>query len=392
MIELGVKHRRYFAATCMLPVILFMVAVLIPSLVLELVWQYFKATRFAKWLGHRIREASKVSSKYILKNELDAPLLPALLAIVVFYPTIFLMSLWFQVLRPGAVFSWWAVWLYHILRVGPYLRHFAHAATLIHKEGHERGFLKCNVRIIEWFVAFFCGHIPELWALGHTKIHHIEDNGLADPTSTLFYKDRSDVWNFFQYMGQFYMYWCGWDIYYYFVRKNKLMFAQGMLNGIIAFYGIMLLLIAIDVRFALAYYIFPHLEISVYLSAINWAWHCFIDPDDPDNGYVKSLTILKGHYDVWQEDFHAMHHMRTKKHWSNANKDYLEYFQEFVDNQATIFEDTQEFEIFIRVIARDFEYLAAHFVDGSGKLSKEDKVLLMKKRLGYKDSPSSSTA
>jgi len=155
------------------------------------------------------------------------------------------------------------------------------------------------------------------------------------------------------------------------------------MNGMMAFYGVMLLLLAIDVRFALAYYIFPHLEISVYLSAINWAWHCFIDPDDPHNGYIKSLTILNGQYDVWHEDFHAMHHMRGGKHWSGSNEDYSEYFQEFCDNQATIFTDTQEFEIFIRVLCRDFKYLASHFVDGSGKLSSEEKIALMKHRLGY---------
>lgn len=228
--------------------------------------------------------------------------------------------------------------------------------------------------------------------MGHTKIHHVEDNGLEDVTSTLWYKDRSDVRNFFEFMGQHYLYWSGWEIYWYFVRNNQTFFAQRMLHGMIAFYGIMILLLAIDVRFALAYYIFPHLELNIYLSAINWAWHCFIDPSDPDNGYVKSVTILKGQYDVWHEDFHAMHHMRGNKHWSDSIKDYQEKYQEFVDNQATIFEDTQEFELFFRVICRDFEYLADHFVDGSGKLSKEDKVALMKKRLGYNDSPLATAA
>jgi len=381
--ELHVKRLRHIAATGMLLVVPFMVAILLPSLILEVIWQSFKTTRIAQWLGHQLIEASKVPAKYIMKNELDAPLLPVLIPIVVCYPTMFLLSLWYQVLRPGAVFNWWMVWFYHILRVGPYLRHFAHSATLIHKEGHEKGFFKGDIRIVEWFVSFFCGHIPEVWALGHTKIHHVEDNGLDDLTSTLHYEDRTNVWNFFEYMGQFYLYWCGWDIYWYFIKKNKYYFAQRMQNGIIAFYGVMLLLAAIDIRFALAYYIFPHLEISVYLSAINWSWHCFIDPDDPDNGYIKSLTILNGHYDVWHEDFHAMHHMRGQKHWTDSKKDYQEHFQVFCDNQATIFEDTQEFEIFVRVICRDFEYLASHFVDGSGKLSKKGKVALMKRRLGY---------
>lgn len=43
-------------------------------------------------------------------------------------------------------------------------------------------------------------------------------------------------------------------------------------------------------------------EACVLLCAISYLWHAFVEESDPGNQYVNSVTILGGHYNVWNED------------------------------------------------------------------------------------------
>lgn len=130
------------------------------------------------------------------------------------------------------------------------------------------------------------------------------------------------------------------------------------------------------------YLLVPHFETINYLAAINYTWHAFVDPKDPDNEYIKSITILKGQYNLFNEDFHVEHHIRPGLHWSKSEDEYRKRFSDYVENAATVFEDTQEFELFTWILIGDWDELAKHFVDLSGKLSHEGKIKLLKYRAG----------
>ena len=60
--------------------------------------------------------------------------------------------------------------------------------------------------------------------------------------------------------------------------------------------------------FAVAYVLFPVAEAGILLAAVNWSWHAFLEPSDPENEYVQSITILDGAINVLEEDFHVVHH------------------------------------------------------------------------------------
>ena len=45
-------------------------------------------------------------------------------------------------------------------------------------------------------------------------------------------------------------------------------------------------------------------------------WHAFLDPDDVENEYVQSITILGGAINVLNEDSHVVHHQYPGVHWS----------------------------------------------------------------------------
>jgi hypothetical protein len=46
----------------------------------------------------------------------------------------------------------------------------------------------------------------------------------------------------------------------------------------------------------------------LFLSAVAYTWHAFAEPDDPGNDYVSAVTFLEGHYNVFNEDYHVVHH------------------------------------------------------------------------------------
>ena len=112
----------------------------------------------------------------------------------------------------------------------------------------------------------------------------------------------------------------------------------------------------------------PHLETINYLAAINYTWHTFVDPDDVSNEYVKSITILDGQYNVFNEDYHVEHHLRPGVHWTTVYDSYVKRNEEYKKNSATIFKDTMEFELFFCILLNDIDFLAEHFVDLSGKM------------------------
>ena len=77
-----------------------------------------------------------------------------------------------------------------------------------------------------------------------------------------------------------------------------------------AYYGVWMYLVArwVSPAFSMLYIFYPFLEQSLMLSGINWSWHAFIDPNDVENEYVQSITLLGGTINVLNEDSHVVHH------------------------------------------------------------------------------------
>jgi len=338
----------------------------------------------------------------IMKDARNWGFLFYMLLLSTWTPALFLVCAYTHMSQPAATatFSFGMCYCYHVLRMGPYFKFFAHAATLIHKEGHANkmtGLFKKPYgavlnHVMEWWVAFFYGHVPENYRVGHVEVHHGEGNGFGDCTTTL-HVDRDCGWAFFRYMADFAEFWSGFAVVEYFnqkmnngkhrVSKEKdVVDRQRQAMGMAAYYGAMLAVaVVVDPLFALCYLLFPHLETINYLSAINYTWHAFADPDDVDNEFVKSITILEGHYNLFNEDYHVEHHLRPGAHWSKAAETYENRIDEYRDNKATIFRDTMEFELFFLVVLKEMDVLVEKFVDLSGKMTDADKRAELLRRM-----------
>ena len=109
--------------------------------------------------------------------------------------------------------------------------------------------------------------------------------------------------------------------------------------------------------------------------------HAFVDPKDPTNQYVNSVTILDGMDNIWNEDYHVVHHHSPLTHWSDV-PDYFEKDKaNYMKYNATIFEGLDEGRLIHFLFAGDWDSMAKHFVDLNGKMTHQDKVELIKTRL-----------
>ena len=284
-------------------------------------------------------------------------------------------------------FEFSTFFLFHLLRLGPRFRFFTHLHVLLHKEGHDHdGFFSSkktkllhflNHWYVQWFLGPFYGQVPNSYCIGHNKIHHKYDNGLDD-VHTNIDLDRTSSWSFIMYAPRFGGYWVGITPFFHFLFTEEYQFAWDILKGMILYYGIWVLgYFTMGFTYTFCYLIYPQLEAITFFAAISYMWHLWIDPKDPTNPYINSVTIVKGHDNVWGEDYHAIHHHAVHVHWKDADDHYDDHESEYGENQATIFTDCEEGVLLYWVFSGQWDEIASHFVDMSGKMTHDEKKELL---------------
>jgi fatty acid desaturase len=344
-------------------------------------WSYKTAP--ARWFSEKIHAVARRLAKVMLKDERNSPYLISLFGIGVFTPTMFVLSYVYQSQQES--FNWWAVLAYHAVTYGPYFVVFSQVATLIHKEGHEaKGMFKKPFGIFDnffgRFIAVFYGHVPECYPMGHMRIHHKHDNAPDDVTSTVYF-DRSQASRFLIYLFEFMFYWTGISVAHHHYRKGKMKEFRKMMYGMLGYYGLITVVMIINPLFGFAYMLLPLLSSIIFLAVINYTWHAWTDPTEPKNIYKNSITVLNGHYNVYNEDYHVEHHKRPQTHWEEYPINYEKHREEYASNRAIIFTDTQAFEIFFYLLFGSYQKMADRMVDLNGDMTNEDKIALLKHRL-----------
>ncbi len=363
-------------------------AVIGVGLLWDQLWRRIRETGLAIAVGNVFAKISERLAKVMMRDERNAPYLFSLFGIGLYTPTLFVLAFIWQ-MTYGYSAAWYTVmlvgFLYNVLMMGPYFRFFSVIATLVHKEGHDtRGIFKEPYTFLNnafgWFIGPFYGHVPETYPLGHQRIHHKYDNGPGDVTFT-YDLDRSDPAQWLKYLRRFSLYWTGFSIVGYFIQNKQWVPARRMATGMLVYYGLIAIITILNPWFGFMYLILPHMSGIIYLAALNYIWHTFCDPADPDNPYINSVTILNGHYNVFNEDFHVTHHHHPQMHWTKMANDYYIHEEKYRANMASVFTDTQEFEMFVWLMMGKFDLMAEHYVDLTGTLSQEDKIALLKYRM-----------
>jgi len=170
-----------------------------------------------------------------------------------------------------------------------------------------------------------------------------------------------------------------------FLKRKEYGFALELAKGMLYYYGVgALLCYYVGFTFACAYWLYPSLESITFLGMIAYIWHAFVEPEDTQNQYINSVTILNGGDNIFNEDFHVVHHHHPHVHWTDAPEYYEKNIHKYAACTATIFKDCEEGMMIYWMFSGLWDEMATHFVDLSGKLSHEDKKALILRRLRYR--------
>ena len=356
----------------------------------------FLFARFLPWLT---RTTQPFHERFVKKPQ-DAYMINNIIAYGVIVPCMFLACAWNALQNSNSssshrMTSLWVLFVYHLVRIGPFFMNFAYVYTLCHKEGHaaytglfakeynDSIFLR---NIFNWWIGMFYGVLPATFKYGHSINHHIHNNNEHDVITTSD-KPRDNFFNWVAYLPRYVLYAVNISTVRQFAHEGNWKVVYKVVFGSVYFF-VWLGLVAYVVGpvFALAYVAFPFFEASLLLAAINWSWHAFVDPNDPSNEYIQSITILDGTINVLNEDAHVVHHQVPGAHWTTHPMHQQKVWDKYIENRASVFRKTHAFEVFGMSVARDYDALAMKFVDLKGErdgcpMSHAEKVDLIKDRL-----------
>lgn len=392
---IGIKeHASFVVGVAIFCVIMPVLGPIVGSAVLwEAVDRGFRGKELSGLLMSKIAPGfNKLTHKFnarFMKHPEDSFMINCILSQGVVVPTLFMLSYWYTKTHGFSVLM---CFLYHVVRIGPYFMQFAYYYTLCHKEGHSRTGLYAapynNVfmkNIFNWWISLFFGVMPAAFAFGHSFNHHKYNNGPKDVVTTGD-KPRDSVVNFMAYI-------CRWTLYslnissvLQFLEDGNVEVAMKMVYGCLYWYSWLAAWCCVDTKFALGYVLYPVFENIMLLCCINWSWHAFSDPTDPEDEYVASLTLLDGPINVLNEDYHVVHHTYPGIHWSDHPAKVKAHWEEYIEHRASVFRGTHAFEMFFLVVLGAWDELAKKFVDLKGEkegkpMSHEEKIKLLQSRV-----------
>lgn len=334
--------------------------------------------------------------KHVLLDKRDSSYIPWMIFGSIVQPAIFYFWAYKRWVAFGYV-DFGTFLVYHLLRLGPKHQFFAHHATLVHKEGHSYAnglyrnifctedpddYSKRHKQIIPklWrrlifdhlnagLAGIIFGTIPNTYSAGHRKIHHRWHNDIAD-VHTNIDCNRTELMSYIYYLPRFFLYWSGITPCILFFTKGEYLLLFETLGGMVYYYSICAYIIyKFGLIFYWAYFLYPFLENISFLGLISYLWHIFREPSDPNNKYINSITVLRGGNNIWNEDYHVVHHSEPNTHWTEYPTSFENNIKHYVKARASVVSDCDQLGLLNWILGQQWDELTNHFVDLQYKFS-----------------------
>ena len=257
---------------------------------------------------------------------------------------------------------------------------------MLHNTSHRKLFKRGHVVLdkwIPWLLGVFCGQTPDTYYIHHITMHHSEGNLPNDLSSTMKYQ-RDSLLHWLRYFFRFFFF-ITVDMTRYQMKKNRARLVRKMLAGELSFYALCVSLAVFwDWRPTLVVFVIPFVLIRILMMAGNWGQHAFVDPDEPNNDYKSSITCINGRYNrrAFNDGYHISHHLVANRHWTDHPAELEGHLQDYVDNDAIIFEKIDFFMVWLFLMLKRYDLLVKHFVDlREDKRSEEEILALFHRRL-----------
>jgi len=232
---------------------------------------------------------------------------------------------------------------------------------------------------LPWVIGPFFGQSPETYYTHHVGMHHPENNMPEDESCTMPFK-RDTLSGFSVYLGTFVSVGII-NLCAYFVRKKRNRLLYRSVRGELLFYIFCIALCFVNWPATLVVFILPFLTFRVIAMTGNWAQHAFIDASDPGNAYKNSTTCINTKYNVkcWNDGYHISHHIHPTMHWTEHPAYFKQTLQEYIDNDAVVFDGIHFLHVFIYLIRGRYDLLAKHFVNLGNRYKSDEEIIVMLK-------------
>lgn len=262
------------------------------------------------------------------------------------------------------------------------------AYALAHKEGHnpkmyKKGFHSIFGNLFENGLGLFFGNVPYNFTTSHIRIHHATNGAFGD-TFYLWDWDRTDICGFMLYVHRILLHMLGFSSIKYFKANNRQDQAQLLQSGVTTYVAVGAAILAITRSFSFFFWMYlqPLFCMTYFLALINVGFHGFLEFDQ--NGehiqVIDSTTIVDGTDDVFGEDDHMAHHYATAVYFKDLKTHQASKIDEFKKFKASVFRNLSIAELSIFILLGIWDKIAEHYVDYTGKLSKEEIIEMLKVR------------
>lgn len=281
-------------------------------------------------------------------------------------------------------FSWQRVAFYNICRIGPMYMNFMYVYVLCHKEAHNFGnmFSVKGLFFFNYWVGLFHGVLPGVFTITHVHNHHKYDNDENDLHTTAF-RPRDEVSSWIRYIPEWFGYASNVSAVIQFCKEKRYNFAFKTALASMVYVLFVVACARVHFWFTMATIVYAFVEANILLSVVNFAWHAFIDPNDPSNDYVNSTTIIDGLNFTMGEELHVVHHQYAGAHWSKHQELYLKHATEYKACLPTAFYKVNIFEVFGLCVGKQYEKLADMYYEPliPDGMTKKELAGILKQRL-----------